>query len=324
MTETPQDQFQRAREERLARKKPRNPFFDSAESRLMSGFGTALERASWTQCRYLGMWLGLAFHGALRKRREIATTNVRLAFPDLSEAASTRIARRSACNFAMTFCEFLHLRAATPREVRDYCNIDHPERIVDALSQNRGALLLTAHLGNWEVMGARAAQDFSLSVVARPAGNGAVQRHIDAVRESANIGVISKYDTGRSALKTLRANGTLGVLPDQYAWPDGAMLPMFGHPTRVVTSLARLALLSGAPILPSFGVRRTPWLRDGRIVATVGPHFSIEKSVASTRDETVLDGTRRVVAELEKIIRAHPEQWLWMHRRWREEDLSKV
>jgi KDO2-lipid IV(A) lauroyltransferase len=169
-------------------------------------------------------------------------------------------------------------------------------------------------------MGARAAQDFPLSVVARPAGNHAVQRHIDGVRECAGIGVISKYDTGRRALKTLRANGALGVLPDQYAWPDGVLLPMFGHPTRFVTSLARLALMSGAPILPAFGVRRTPWLADGRIVATVGPQFEVKTASTRARDEVVLEGTRRVVAELENIIRLHRDQWLWMHRRWREED----
>jgi len=204
--------------------------------------------------------------------------------------------------------------------VRAYCRIDGLEHIERARQNGRGVILLTAHLGNWEVMGARAAQDFPLSVVARPAGNRAVQRHIDGVRESAGIGVISKYDTGRSALKTLRAGGTLGVLPDQYAWPDGVLLPMFGHPTRFVTSLARLALMSGAPVLPSFGVRRTPWLRDGRIVATVGPEFSVEAASTRTRDEVVMDGTRRVVTELENIISRHPDQWLWMHHRWREED----
>jgi KDO2-lipid IV(A) lauroyltransferase len=74
--------------------------------------------------------------------------------------------------------------------------------------------------------------------------------------------------------------------------------------------------------VPAFGVRRTPWLSDGRIVAQVFPGFDIPKT--EKRDEDVLNGTRRVVQELEHIIRAHPDQWLWMHRRWREKDLLGI
>jgi KDO2-lipid IV(A) lauroyltransferase len=71
-------------------------------------------------------------------------------------------------------------------------------------------------------------------------------------------------------------------------------------------------------VAPSFGIRRDPWLSDGRIVSTVFPTFQIEKS--EDREAAVANGTRRVLDELEKVITAHPDQWLWMHRRWRKED----
>ena len=93
MTETPHDQFQRAREERLARRKPRNPFLDSLESGAMNGFSAALERASWQQCRYLGMWLGLAFHGALRKRLGLSRSDVALSVFSAGVAQTDRVPR---------------------------------------------------------------------------------------------------------------------------------------------------------------------------------------------------------------------------------------
>lgn len=298
---------------------------DALEVKLMRLFGGAMERASWDTCRRSGAWMGLLFFKAIKGRREVAVNNVRLAFPDMSEVAAQRMARRSAQNFAMMFCEFMHLRTASAAEVRAYADIDGLEHIQHGLQQGRGVLLLTAHLGNWEVMGARAAQDFPLTVIARPTSNAGVEAHIAQVRAAANIGVISKFDTGRAAIKVLRNNGTLGILPDQHAGPEGLLLPMFGHPTRFVTAIPRLALLSGAPIVPAFGVRRTPWLSDGRIVARVSPGIMLGKDTgnkASTRsrEEAVVDGTRCVISEIEKIVRQHPDQWLWMHRRWRRSD----
>jgi KDO2-lipid IV(A) lauroyltransferase len=86
-----------------------------------------------------------------------------------------------------------------------------------------------------------------------------------------------------------------------------------------------LALLSGAPIVPAFGVRRTPWLADGRIVARVSPGIMLDKDTGGTastrsREEAIVQGTRCVIGEIERIVRQHPEQWLWMHRRWRRSD----
>jgi KDO2-lipid IV(A) lauroyltransferase len=298
---------------------------DAVEVKLMRLFGGAMERASWDACRRSGAWLGMLFFHAIRSRREVSISNVRLAFPHMSEAAAQRMARRSAQNFAMMFCEFMHLRTASPAEVRAYADIEGLEHIQHGLEQGRGVLLLTAHLGNWEVMGARAAQEFPLTVIARPTSNAGVEDHIAQVRAAARIGVISKFDTGRAAIKVLRSNGTLGILPDQHAGPEGLLLPMFGHPTRFVTAIPRLALLSGAPIVPAFGVRRTPWLANGRIVARVSPGIMLDKDTGDTastrsREEAIVQGTRCVIAEIEGIVRQHPDQWLWMHRRWRRSD----
>jgi KDO2-lipid IV(A) lauroyltransferase len=293
------------------------------ETKLINLVAGGIERTSWDTCRHVGSYLGLLMFAALIRRRAVATANIRLAFPELSEAAARQIARRSAQNFGMTFCEFMRLRVATPEEIRAYVSIQNLENVQEGLSHGNGVLLLTAHLGNWELMGARAAQEFPLTVVARPTSNTGIEERILDIRRTVGIEVISKFDTGRASLKALRQNRALGILPDQHAGPEGALLPMFGHPTRMVTAIARLAILSGAPMVPGFGVRRGPWLRDGRIVAKTAPGIYLEKPVSrdpAAREAAVIAGTRRVVSELEKIMRQYPEQWLWMHKRWRPED----
>lgn len=290
------------------------------EKRLIGSFGRTMEAAPWSSCRLAGSWMGLAFFRGSRRRREIAIENVQRVFPDLSETAARRLARRSSQNFGMSFCEFLHLRTASAAEIREYCSWDGLEHILGSLTQGHGVMLTTAHFGAWEVMGARAVQEFPLTVVVRLTSNRALKSHIEDVRRAIGLDMILKSDSARASLGVLRANEGLAIFPDQHAGLDGASLPFLGHPTSVWTSPARLALSARAPIVPTFGVRRTPWLRDGRVVITAAPGMKLQRDQFATREEAVLEGTRFIIRETEAIIRKHPDQWLWMHRRWRPED----
>ncbi len=290
------------------------------ETRAMQSVAGAMERASWDACRRTGAWMGLLLFSTFRARRAVGIRNVQLAFPDLSDSQARRIVRRSYQNFAMMFCEFLHLRVATPEQVRAYCDLQGFDIMTQAREQGRGAMMLTAHIGNWEVLAARVAQEVPVTAVARPTSNAGVESHIASIRAAVGIKVLLKNEAGRSAVRALKQGDTVIILPDQYAWPDGALLPMFGHPTRVVTSLARIALLTGAPIVPLFGVRRTPWLADGRIIGRTSPSFELQKT--GDRESDILDGTRRVIDEIENVVRHYPEQWLWVHKRWRDRDLQ--
>lgn len=287
------------------------------ESTAMGSVGRVFETLSFDNCRYAGAWLGLALYGALGKRRSIATSNIRLAL-GVSPARANQLARRSCLNFGMTFAEFMHARVATKEEIRAYSWIEGIEHVEAGLSEERGVIILTGHLGNWEMMGARAAQEFPVTVVARPTSNSGVQSYIDASRAANGIRVISKFENGRAPLQVLKANECLGILPDQHAGSEGALLPFFGQPTRVWTALARLAMLSGATVVPAFGVRRKPFLADGRIVAKAKSGWHVPK--AKDKEAVILDGTRRMIGELESVITAYPDQWLWLHRRWRPKD----
>lgn len=288
------------------------------EKHVIAGLGKTLERAPWSTCRRVGSVFGLAFYYGQSSRRAIAQSNLRLVFPDLPEREVQRLARRSAQNFGMSFCEFLHMRTASKAEIESYCQWDGLERIQNEFSGGRGVLLPTAHFGAWEVMGARAAQDFPLTVVVRLTSNQTLRAHIERVRAAIHVGMIHKDEPARASMKILHANQSLAIFADQHAGADGLLLPVFGIPTRVHSSPARLALATRAPIVPTFGVRRTPWLGDGRVVITASPALHLDRN--GDREGEVLRGTNYVTARTEAIIRAHPDQWLWMHRRWRAAD----
>ena len=289
------------------------------EARISGALGSSLERASWAQCRHLGHLLGLTFFAVAKKRRDLAIDNIEQAL-GFSHAQSIRVARRAAQNWGMTTCEFLHSPGVSESEMRQYVSLQGEEHLEAALALGKGAILVTAHIGNWELLTARIAQNHRTAGVVRPLSNATMQNHMSSVRVSYGLGLISKNGAARPALKFLKSNGALVILPDRHAGPSGLLLPLFGRPTRFEDAPARLAMMSGAPILMMCGVRRTPWARDGRIDGQISPGFFVEKAGREERNAAAIEGTEKVIAGLEAMVRAHPDQWSWMLRRWRESD----
>jgi KDO2-lipid IV(A) lauroyltransferase len=301
-----------------------NRHWQALEARVVTLCARAMQRSSWAGCRRTGSWLGLAFFHAVPARQRVAIENVLTAFPDMGEAAARRVARRAAQNLGMTFCESLHMGTASREEIAAYATLRGEEHLQSAYDRGKGVLLLTAHFGNWEMLGARVAQEFPTSAMARPNSNAGVEAHVERMRRTHGIKVISKWDSARPSLRALRNGEVLALLPDQRAGKgEGLLLPMFGRVTRFYSSVAQLAMLSGAPVVPAFGVRREPWLSDGRIVVCIEPGLHLKADAERldlSRDDAVREGTQRVIGELEKVIRTHPDQWWWLHRRWREAD----
>ncbi len=292
------------------------------ERRLMNALGAVAERTSWDGCRRLGNYLGLIFFAVARRRRERAIANLQLAL-GFNGAKATRIARRGSQNWGMTICEFLHLPNASPDEIRAHVSLEGLENLQDALAAGNGAIILMAHLGNWEATAARLALETPMTGIVRPLYNAAAQRHMTAVRNGYGLRVISKHAAARPSLKTLRAGGSLIILPDRHAGREGALLPLFGHETRFETAPARFAMMSGSPIVPITGARRDPWYSDGRIQARVSRSFRVAPGTRDDREAATLEGTRQVIASIEDMIRAHPDQWSWMLRRWRDDRETK-
>jgi len=189
---------------------------------------------------------------------------------------------------------------------------NHVER---ASSLGRGVILLTAHIGSWEVaalvIGLKL--EAGLSVVNRPLDNPFLEAELDRLRRLYGNRVFGKRNIMREMLRELKADNAVGILIDQRVPEDqGVEVPFFGHPAWTHPILARLCRRTGAPVVPTFAFCEAP----GRYSLRFDQPVVVDDLDEVERDDVPL--TARFVAILESAIRERPEQWLWSHDRWKQ------
>jgi len=191
--------------------------------------------------------------------------------------------------------------------------IDGLEHVRSAMDQHGRALLLTAHLGNWELLPvACRLTGYRLSVVLRPLDARWLDRLATRMRERSEVDLIDKRAALRPVLRALAGGGMVGILLDQNAARhEGVFVPFFGHPASTSKSMAVLALRTGAPIVPAFIRREDTGIH--RVV--VSPPLA--SPAAADVEAAVVALTARCTEAIEAAIRTTPDQWLWMHDRWR-------
>jgi len=245
---------------------------------------------------------------AVPRLRRVAERNLAMALPELDAAAHAAIIDgvfRSIARLLVSLARFPNIG---PHNLDRWIRIEGAEHVDAALRNGRGVLFATAHLGNWELSAfAHALASGPMSVLARPLDNPLIDRLVERRRGLSGNRVIFKRDFARSILKALAANDKVGILIDQNASLDsGVFVDFFGVPACASTGLAKLAAHSGAAVIPGYAL----WMEDeGRYVLRFSPPVSISGDAA--RDTAALH------AGLEAAIRAHPDQWLWIHRRWK-------
>ena len=214
-------------------------------------------------------------------------------------------------NMCKVFVELFRTSMFSREQIRNLVPVEGVEHLRQAVARGHGAMVITGHFGNWELLGARlAGEGFDVGVVARDASDAGVASLINESRERLGMRVFGNRDL-RPMNAHLRANGVLGILPDQHARKGSILLDFLGRPAWVVRSPALLALRTGAAVLPGFCLRGP----DDSLRAIVLPE--IDTQDLGDRDEATVELTRRINAALEAQIRAHPEQWLWLHDRWK-------
>lgn len=268
----------------------------------------------------VGVLLGDLFYLLDRRDRRIALHNLGIAFPDRTPAEHRALLRASVRNLGRTAAEICHLASLTPDTVREYVTIEDPARWQAALDRahERGTVILTGHFGNWEVSTTAGLALFpemrgKFHFVRRPIKPAWLDRLVTRRFEKAGFGVFSKRDSLDAMLACL-AQGDAVVLPfDQHAGPpDGIAVDFLGHPAWTFKSLAIIALSTGAPVLPASSWREP----DGRhVLRFEAPIPAVEH--AST-NEAIRLTTGAYNAELERLVLRRPEQWYWVHRRWKE------
>jgi KDO2-lipid IV(A) lauroyltransferase len=276
---------------------------------IVTPLGLAL---AWLPAR-VGLWVGarlgdLAW-AALPRRRAVALENLTRAFPERPAPELARVGRDSFRHLGMNFVESCVFYFRPPARLLSRVSIEGLSHFEAADALGRGMLLLTAHYGNWELLAAsHALARFPLSVVMRPLDSPAFEPILERFRLRSGVELITKRRALTDIVDALRRRRMVGILLDQNASRrEGVFVPFFGVPASTSKGMALIALRTGAPVLPVF-IRRRP---DGRHVVHAGAPVPVPS------DGDVVAFTRAFNEAIEAAIRAAPEQWFWLHRRWK-------
>jgi KDO2-lipid IV(A) lauroyltransferase len=248
-----------------------------------------------------------------RRHTAIARQNIREAYgDDLTEAEIERIVRRCWRHFGSMMLDAIAFPSLSPEATLSILQVEGLDRAREALAKGRGLLVFSAHFGQWEAgIAAMRRLGVPLSVIVRPLDNPALDRRMTELRHQAGVSVIRKRSAMRESLRALGAGGGVIMLIDQDARDAGVFVPFFGRPASTTPALALLALRTNAPILPV----ATRLGADGTIAVHIEPEVEIRPT--GDRDSDVRRVTAACTAIVERWVRERPEQWLWMHRRWK-------
>jgi KDO2-lipid IV(A) lauroyltransferase len=259
-----------------------------------------------------GRMLGALVAALDTKHRNIAKDNLRRSFPDWTEAQVDRTARGVWVHFGGVMFDLVRILARGPAIVDALVTIEGREHAERAHRSPHGVVLITGHFGNWETHGIVHAKHFgSIGVIARPLDNPRLNAAMTALRESAGNEVIEKEHAMIRSMRRLKAaQGVAFVVDQNVQEKEGIFVNFFGREACTTPFAARLALKTGAMVLPC----RAVMTGDLRYRVIYDP--PIDPSTFGTGDEAVRSLTQAMMNTTEGWIRANPDQWLWMHRRW--------
>lgn len=267
--------------------------------------------------RALGRGLGVLAYGLLWSQRRLTGEHLDQAFGEaLSPAQRRRLGLRVFVNLGQTVMEWMVLPACSTQRLNPLITCEGLAHLRQALAHGRGAILVTAHFGNWELIPLYLGSlGFEGAAVARRLRYSEYESFLRDLRGSRGVATLARGAT-KDAVRLLRANHIVGMLPDQDVDSlDGVFVPFFGRPTYTPLGPAALSLMSGAPILPCFIIREGHRFR-----------FVIEPSVAVSQAPNRLEAMTQLTAAwsavVESYVRRYPDHWVWMHRRWKTQPIE--
>jgi KDO2-lipid IV(A) lauroyltransferase len=283
---------------------------------------------------YAPVWLILKMLGALPRRvarrfaaavtrvlftlqpklQKTAEFNLRLAFPDWTDAQRKDATRKMVRNLGWMAAEFARLPRLTKENIEDVVILEGHENFLEGQRRGNGVLYLTGHIGAWELSSfAHALYGYPLHYMARPLDNKRLDALVNKYRCASGNRPIFKNESARVMLKILKDSGTVGILADQNTLPvEGVFVDFFGKLACTTTGLSRVALHTGAAVVPGYAY----WdetIQKYRL--RFEPPLELIQTGDTERD--VFENTQRFAKVIEEIIRKHPDQWVWVHRRWK-------
>jgi KDO2-lipid IV(A) lauroyltransferase len=258
--------------------------------------------------------LGSLWYRYIRKHRQRAIENISAAMPELSPPRVREIAEQSIQGFLHLGVEVLFTtRNITLDSWSDHIRFDRLEPALDLVLSRRPTILVTGHYGNWEVLGyLMALLGINLSAIARPIDNPLINDWLLGIRERKGLKIITKWDATQTMVDVMEAGGTLGFIADQNAGDKGMFVPFFDRLASTYKSIGLLAIRFDAPVLCGYARR-------------IGTDFKFEVGVNDIiypedwkkQPDPLYYLTARYNRALEQMVREVPEQYLWIHRRWK-------
>jgi len=246
--------------------------------------------------------------------RRTAMFNLRLAFPDWTDERRNTTIRNMTRYLGWQAAEFARFPRYNRKNIEHIIEIEGHDNFLQAQQRGQGVLILTGHIGAWELSSfAHAIYGYSMHYMARPLDNVRLDSFVNHYRSLSGNQPIYKNESARAVLKSLNNAGIVGILADQNTLPEeGAFVDFFGKTACTTTGIARLALHTGAAVVPGYAYWDTT-------VQKYKLRFEPEVEVSNTGDSErdIFENTQRFAKITEEIIRKFPDQWVWVHARWK-------
>jgi Kdo2-lipid IVA lauroyltransferase/acyltransferase len=257
--------------------------------------------------------LALVFFYLIPIRKKVVFNNLEIAFPESDIQTNKKLAFRIYLSFAITLVEILYLPYMKKQELVDSVECSNPELIMEKFKQGKGVILLSSHFGNWEFTAIAVAIQIQLpfSVIVKPLRNPLVYEWMNKARTKFGNEVVSLGISIRRTYQTLKEKKIVAMVADQRGPREGVKVDFFGKKVSVYTGPAALALKTGAPLICGIAVRDNNY-KYKMVLVEIS-----QQNLPDGEEEKILEISQRYTSYLEKVIREHPEQWLWMHNRWK-------
>ena len=248
------------------------------------------------------------------KLRKTAEFNLKLAFPQWTGAQREATIRGMVRSLGWMAAEFARMPRYTRKNIEEIVVLDGHENFLEGQRRGKGVLFLTAHMGAWELSSyAHAVYGYPLHYMARPLDNARLDGLVNRYRGLSGNAPVFKNESARLMLRILKNAGTVGILADQNTMrEEGVFVDFFGVPACTTTGIARVALHTGAAVVPGYAV----WDESlKKYLLRFEPPLELVRTGDAERD--IVENTQRFAKVTEEIIRKYPEQWVWVHARWK-------
>ena len=250
----------------------------------------------------------------LGRLRHVGQRNLQMALPELSAEERDETLRGVFKHLGWQLVEFCRMARYTPENTSDWIRTEGLNNYQAAMIRGKGVLIVTGHLGAWELSSFyHSLMGHPMSMVIRRLDNRRLDEFVNGIRCMHGNRVLHKDDFARGLLNSMRKGETVGILMDtNMTPPQGVFVKFFGQQACTASGLARVALKTGAAVLPGFMLWEP---KEGRYVLHFGKELVFQRTTDAEAD--ILAATQRCTQAIESWIRRYPDQWLWIHRRWK-------